>query len=86
MIEFTIKNCGNSYNITFLKEVHKRNGEIVNEPGDTLYNISLDSIKNIITHESTIKDFKDLDISLSNYLKKFNSNYIKVCELLKKTL
>lgn len=89
MIDFSLKKSGENsphYNITFNKEVHKRTGEIAIEAGDTLYNVSLNNIKNIVTHETTIKDFGNSDISLSEYLKSFNKNYIQVCGLLKKIL
>lgn len=89
MIDFTIKKVSDNsphYNLTFTKEVHKRNGDIVKEPGETLYAMSLDVIKNRITHMEVINRFGDNDISLRQYLHEFNICYKEVCELLKKIL
>lgn len=74
------------YNVTFMKEVHKRNGDIANEPKETLYGISLDTAKNKITHYLTVKDFGEQNVSLKEYLQQFYKNYNEVCKLLKKTL
>lgn len=74
------------YNVTFMKEVHKRNGDIVNEPGETSYGITLDTAKNKIAHYQTVKYFGEQNVSLKEYLQQFYKNYNEVCKLLKKTL
>lgn len=88
MIEFTLKKVEDSphYNINFIKLVHKRTGELVKEPGDTLYNISLDWAKYFLSCEDACINLKEEDVSLSRYLKEFHKSYNSVCELLKKTL
>lgn len=87
MIEFNIKNTEDSkYTIIFIKIVHKRTGEFAKEPGDTLYNISLDWVKYILANEEASVRFKDEDVSLREYIKEYNKSYKDICELLKKTL
>ncbi len=66
--------------------VHKRSGEIVEEPGDTIYCQSLDVIKNKLAHLETAKRFDDKDVSLKEYITEFYKTYNEVCELLKKIL
>ena len=88
-INFILKKISDDsphYNLTFMKLVHKRSGEIVEEPGDTVYTISLNWAKNRIAHMETISRFEDKDITLKEYISEFNKAYNEVCELLKKTL
>lgn len=89
MINFSIKkvsdNCPH-YNLTLTKFVHKRSGEIIEEPGDTLYSIHLDDVKKIISNIETSNRFGNKDITLKEYLLEFYKVYNEVCELLKKTL
>lgn len=89
MIDFILKKVSDDsphYNLTFMKLVHKRSGEIAKEPGDTIYTISLEGVKNRIAHMETAVRLGDVDISLSEYLSEFRESYKEVCELLKKTL
>lgn len=89
MIDFTIKKVSENsyhYNLTFFKEVHKRSGDIVKEPGNTLYTLPLYEIKNIIAHCEVANRLGDRNVSLREYLKEFYKVYNEVCKLLKKTL
>lgn len=89
MIEFTVKRISDispHYNLTLMKEVHKRSGEIVKEPGDTLYTITLDNIKYRLANMEAISRFGDNDISLKEYLIEYYKCYNEICELLRKTL
>jgi hypothetical protein len=89
MIDFSIKKIDENspfYNLTFMKEVHKRNGEIASEPDDTIYTVSLDLAKSIISHQETLNKYHDEDISLKEYITEFYKSYKEVCELLKKIL
>lgn len=89
MINFILKKVSEispHYNLTFMKEVHKRNGEISQEPGTTIYTISLDWAKNRIAHVETAERLRNKDVSLKEYLLEFYKCYNEVCELLKKTL
>jgi hypothetical protein len=89
MIDFILKKVSEDsphYNLTFMRLVHKRSGDVVQEPGDTIYSISLDWAKNRITHVETINRLGDKDISLNEYLLEFNKSYKEVCELLKTIL
>ena len=89
MIDFILKKSSENsphYNLTFMKLVHKRNGDVNQEPGTTLYTISLNEVKNRISHLETINRFGDKDITLKEYLSEFYKVYIEVCELLKKIL
>lgn len=75
---FQIKpNDEGSVNLIFMKEVTKRSGEIVTEPSETLYNIPKKVAQSYIAHALTITEFGDKDVSLSQYLKKYNENYRK---------
>ena len=87
MINFIIKKPNDDcphYNVTLTKMVHKRSGEIVEEPGDTFYGIPLDIIKNRIACENL--SIIDREVSLKEYFILFNESYKEVCELLKKIL
>ena len=89
MIDFILKKVSDDsphYNLTFMKLVHKRSGDIVQEPGDAVYTISLDWVKNRIAHVETAVRFGDKDVTLKEYLSEFYKVYDEVCELLKKTL
>ena len=89
MIEFIVKRISDispHYNLTLMKEVHKRSGEIVKEPGDTLYTITLDNIKYRLANMEAISRFGDNDISLKEYLIEYYKCYNEICELLKRTL
>lgn len=89
MIDFILKKVSDNsphYNLSFMKEVHKRSGEIVQEPGETLYTLPLDDVKNKIAHCETAIRFGDSDVSLKEYLSEFYKVYEELCELLKKTL
>lgn len=89
MINFIIKKISKEsphYNLTFMKLVHKRSGDLIEEPGDTLYTLSLDRIKNILAHKNAENILKDENVSLKDYFKVFYQSYNEVCELLKKTL
>ena len=49
MINFILKKVSDNsphYNLTFMKIVHKRSGEEVEEPGDILYTLSLQDVTN----------------------------------------
>lgn len=69
-----------------MKIVHKRSGELVTEPGDTIYTQTLDSVKNRLAHLDAIEKFSDKDVSLKEYLIEFYKSYNYICESLKKTL
>lgn len=87
MINFIAKKVNDKspfYNITLMKMVHKRSGEIVEEPGDTFYGVPLDIIRNRITCENL--SAIDREVSLKEYFILFNESYKEVCELLKKIL
>lgn len=89
MIEFIVKRIDDMsphYNLTLMKEVHKRSGEIVTEPGDTLYTLTLDDIKCRLAHMEAASRFKEEDITLKEYLSVYYKCYKEICELLKKTL
>jgi len=87
VINFKLEKYSNKhYNLTFMKKVHKRNGEVVEEPDDTLYTLPLSRVKYRIAYNNTINKFEDQDISLKEYLLEFFKSYKEVCELLKKTL
>ena len=89
MVDFILKRIADDsphYNLTFMKLVHKRSGDIVSEPGETIYTISLDSAKNRIAHVEASNRLGDKDVSLREYLSEFYKCYNEVCELLKKTL
>lgn len=89
MINFILKKESNNsphYNLTLMKLVHKRGGEIVEEPGETIYGNTLDVIKNYLAHLETEQIFGDKDVSLREYLIEFYKSYKKVCESLKKIL
>ena len=89
MIEFVLKKVNENsdhYNLTFIKEVHKRTGDVVKEPKDTIYTLPLNMVKNCLAHENTFLKFGDKDVSLKEYLPEFYKSYNEVCELLKKTL
>ena len=85
IVDFILKKVNNAYNLTLIKEVKKRNGSIAKEQGDTLYTISLDLVKNILSHIKTQSKL-DNDISLQEYIFEYNKSYKEVCELLKKIL
>lgn len=87
MVDFILKRVGDNslhYNLTFMKEVHKRDGTIVKEPADTIYTISLEEAKLRIAHVETAEKLGD--VSLKDYLSEFYKCYNEVCELLKKIL
>lgn len=89
MINFILKKVSDNsphYNLTFMKIVHKRSGEEVEEPGDILYTLSLQDATNKIAHQETNNRLGDNDVSLKTYLTEFYKTYNEVCELLKKTL
>ena len=88
MINFELKKSSNEvhYDLTFMKLVHKRNGELAEEPGDTCYGIPLSRVKLCITTVETQNRFGDKDVTLEEYIKEFNKAYKEVCELLKKIL
>lgn len=89
MINFTVKKVSDKsphYNLTFTKLVHKRTGEIAEEPGETIYTLPLDSVKCRIAHVETNNRFGNRDITLKEYIPEFYKSYSEVCELLKKTL
>jgi len=71
----TIKSISPHFcNITFMKNVKKRaTGEIVEEPGDTLYSIPKASAARIITHHKLY--LKDGNCSLAEYIKQFKELY-----------
>jgi len=83
---FVCKPSNGRYNLTFMKEVHKRNGDTANEPGETLYGIDFDTVKNKMAHHLTIINFGEQNISLKEYLQEFYKNYNEICKSLKKTL
>lgn len=87
MINFNLKKDKNSnlYCLTFMKMVHKRSGEYVEEPGETLYVVS-SKIPYLITFAEVSNKFGEQDVSLKEYLSEFHKAYKEVCELLKKTL
>lgn len=85
IVDFILKKVNNAYNLTLIKEVKKRNGSIAKEQGDILYTISLDLVKNILSHIKTQSKL-DNDISLQEYIFEYNKSYKEVCELLKKIL
>lgn len=85
MINFELeKSSDNRYDITFMKLVHKRSGDYVEESGDTLYALPLDKIKIEITLRelSTRED----DYTLKEFMSEYHKCYNDVCELLKKIL
>ena len=85
MIDFRIEKYSNfHYNLTFKKLVHKRNGEVVEEDGNTIYSIPLSCAKLKITNADVQNKFGDRDVSLKEYLVEFYKSYNEVCELLKK--
>ena len=89
MINFILKKVSDNsshYNLTFTKLVHKRTGEIAEEPGDTIYTLPLDLVKSRIAHVETSNRFGDRDITLKEYIPEFYKSYNDVCELLKRTL
>lgn len=89
MIDFILKRVEEDsphFNLTFMKEVHKRNGDIVQEPAETIYTISLEDVKNRVSHVETATRLGNIGISLKEYLVEFRKSYRDVCELLKKTL
>lgn len=85
IVDFILKKVNNAYNLTLIKEVKKRNGSIAKEQGDILYTISLDLVKNILSHIKTQSKL-DNDISIQEYIFEYNKSYKEVCELLKKIL
>lgn len=85
IVDFILKKVNNAYNLTLIKEVKKRNGSIAKEQGDTLYTISLDLVKNILSHIKTQSKL-DNDISIQEYIFEYSKSYKEVCELLKKIL
>lgn len=86
MIGFNLIKDDNSYNLTFMKVVHKRSGIDAIEPKDTLYNIPLKLAKNYLAHENTIQSLGEEDVSLKKYISEFYKSYKEVCESLKKIL
>lgn len=87
MINFILKKISEDsphYNLTFMKLVHKRNGEVVEENGDTIYGIPLTEVKNRIVHVELSTRLNN--VSLNEYIIEFQKYYKEVCELLKKTL
>lgn len=89
MIDFILKKVSDDsphYNLTFMKLVHKRSGDIVSEPGETIYTVPLSLVKNKIAHAETSNRLGDKDISLKEYFSEFYKCYNEVCKLLKKTL
>ena len=74
------------YNLILYKNVKKRDGSIVVDIDTTLYSISLNHIKNGLSHLETSEFFGDTDISLKEYLTQFYKSYNNICESLKKTL
>lgn len=88
MINFELKKSSNEvhYDLTFTKLVHKRSGELAEEPGDTCYGIPLSKVKLYITTVETQNRFGDKNVTLEEYIKEFNKAYKEVCKLLKKTL
>ena len=89
MIDFILKKVSENsphYNLTFMKTVHKRSGDVVQEPGETIYTISLDWVKNRIAHMETTVRLGNREVSLKEYMLEFHKTYKEVCKLLKKTL
>lgn len=88
MINFELKKCSNDihYDLTFMKLVHKRSGETIEEPGDTCYSIPLSQVKYQLSIAETLNRFGERDVTLKEYVYEFNKVYKEVCELLKKTL
>ena len=62
-------------NLTFTKTVHKRNGEVVEEKGDTLYGLIPEVALNKAAHKSTADEFGDSNVTLKEYIKEFYANY-----------
>lgn len=84
MINFTIKKVKETsfYDLAFTKKVHKRTGEIVEEPGDTIHGIPLNWCK----HYIAIANMPNKDYSLKDFFIEFHKSYEEVCESLKKIL
>ena len=68
MDTFICRPSNGRYNLIFMKEVHKRNGDTVNEPGETLYGIDFNTVKNKVAHHLTIINFGEQNVSLKEYL------------------
>lgn len=66
------------YNLSFEKEVHKRDGTIVTESYDKLYGIWFKEAISLIAHRETQDNFGDKDVSLTEYLTQFYKNWNKI--------
>lgn len=87
MIKFEIKDRnGYFYDYSLYKKVQKRNGDIVEELGQTCYGVPLYWIKYILSNMDAQDKLEDGDVSLKEYLVEFNKSYKELCELLKKIL
>lgn len=88
MIKFDLEKTDNpnKFDLTFYKIVHKRSGDFVEEPYETLYSIPLTSVKLCITIRNTENVIGDTDVSFKTYLSEYYKSYNEVCELLKKIL
>ena len=75
------------YNLCFMKRVKKRDtGNFEIEPGNVLYGLTLSHCLNKIAHHRTAKKFKDDNITLKQFLKEFQSNYLELVKLCRESL
>lgn len=88
--DFIIKPSGDDsdfYDLTFMKRVKKRDtGNYEIEPGNTLYGLTLSHCLRKIAKKRTAKKYEEDKITLLEYLKEFQKNYIEIVKLCRETI
>ena len=75
------------YDLTFMKRTKKRDtGQFEIEPGKPLYGLTLSHCLNRIVHHRTAKKWEEDNVSLKEFLREFNKNYLELIKLCKETL
>lgn len=75
------------YDLTFMKKVKKRDtGKFEIEPGKPLYGLTLSHALNRIVHYRTARKWEEENVSLKEFLKEFQRNYIEIVKLCRETL
>lgn len=75
------------FDLCFMKRVKKRDtGKFEIEPGDKLYGLTLSSCLSKIAHHRTNKKFAEDNVTLKEFLKEYQKNYVDIVKLCRETI
>jgi len=78
---------GEFYDLTFMKRVKKRDtGKFEIEPGPPLYGLTLSHALCKVAHHRTAKKWEEDNVTLKEFMKEFNKNYVELIKLCRETL